>query len=55
MKILGFAPDAFDSISSQEELDKVLSILLPLFESTDVTEEEKTAFLFPGINTEKIN
>ena len=47
MEIIGFAPDAFDNITSQEDMDMVLSSLLPLFEGTVFTEEEKLAFLFP--------
>jgi len=45
MKISGFAPDAFDK--TQEGMDMVLSILLPLFEGSGLSEEEKLAFLFP--------
>lgn len=47
MEITGFAPGAFDNITSQEDMDMVLSALLPLFEGTGFTEEEKLAFLFP--------
>jgi len=47
MKISGFAPDAFDNIKTQEGMDMVLSILLPLFEGSGLSEEEKLAFLFP--------
>ena len=47
MEITGFAPGAFDNITSQEDMDMVLSALLPLFEGTGFSEEEKLAFLFP--------
>ena len=47
MEIIGFAPGAFDNITSQEDMDMVLSALLPLFEGTGLSEEEKLAFLFP--------
>ena len=50
MEITGFAPGAFDNITSQEDMDMVLSALLPLFEGTGFTEEEKLAFLFPTKN-----
>lgn len=47
MEIIGFAPDAFDNITSQEDMDIVLSLLLPLFEGTTLSKEEKLDFLFP--------
>lgn len=47
MKISGFAPDAFDNITSQEDMDMILSVLLPLFENPELSTEDKLAFLFP--------
>jgi len=48
MEIIGFAPDAFDNITSQEDMDTVISVLLSLFEGTTLSEEEKLDFLFPA-------
>lgn len=55
MKIAGFAPEAFDNIESQEEMDMVLEALMPLFTNAGMTTEEATSFMFPSKNSGPIN
>ena len=55
MQITGFAPDAFDNITSQEDMDMILAALMPLFKDAGMSTEEATSFMFPNRNTESVN
>jgi hypothetical protein len=55
MEITGFAPDAFDNITSQEDMDMIKSVLMPLFTNAGMTTEEATSFMFPSKDSEPIN
>ena len=55
MQITGFAPGAFDNITSQEDMDIVLAALMPLFTNAGMTKEEATSFMFPSKDLEPIN
>jgi hypothetical protein len=55
MEITGFAPGAFDNITSQEDMDMVLAALMPLFTNAGMTTEEATSFMFPTKDSEPVN
>jgi hypothetical protein len=55
MEITGFAPGAFDNITSQEDMDMVLAALMPLFTNAGMTTEEATSFMNPNKDSKPVN